>query len=121
MSQVYYVNLTSGRIVLDPKSIEAPETLKDYVIMNESSYHDYCIEQRRKLDASKLKHKEEEEAFEQAEDERIDRLSTQISTTLGISKEDAKTMVPRQHFTGTPDFSVSEKVFGDIVLPEEEG
>lgn len=121
MSVVYYVNPTSGRIVLDPKSIEAPETQADYVIMNESSYHDYCVEQRRKLDNSKKEHQEAQEAFNKAEDLRVASLVEQIATNLGITKEDAETMVPRRQFDRVPDFSVSEKVFGDIVLPEEEG
>lgn len=121
MSQVYYVNLTTGRIVLDPKTIEAPESQSDYMVMSEESYRQYCIEQRRKLDASKQEHRDAEAAFNEAEDIRVANLVDQVSTALNISRENAATMVPRRQFDGLPDFSVSEKVFGDIVLPEEEG
>lgn len=121
MSEIHYVNMKTGRIVLDPKTIEAPESQSDYIPMNEKAYRNYCVAQRRKLDKSKEEHQKAEEEFNEAETLRVNSLVDQISNTLGISKEDAETMVPRRQFDGAPDFSVSEKVFGDIVLPEEEG
>ena len=122
MSEViHYVNKETGRIVNDPATILEPEKLSDYTEMNEAEYHEYCIEQRRKLDASKEEHRKAEEAFEAKETKRINKLAKTISDNLGISLKDAKTMVPRQQYDNRPDFSVSEKVFGDIVLPEEEG
>lgn len=122
MSQeIKYVNLETGRIVIDPETIQPPEQLSDFVMMNEEQYHEYCIEQRRKLDASKEEHANAELAFNEAEDIRVNDLAQQISTSLGISVDDAKTMVTRRVYEHTPDPTVSEKVFGGIVLPEEEG
>lgn len=122
MSQeIKYVNLETGRIVIDPETIQLPEQLSNFVMMNEEQYHEYCIEQRRKLDASKEEHANAELAFNEAEDIRINDLAQQISTSLGISVGDAKTMVARRVYEHAPDPTVSEKVFGGIVLPEEEG
>ena len=118
--EIHYVNMDTGRIVSDPNTIQAPESLEDYVVMDHDTFMDYCIEQRRKLDASKEEHRQAEEAFYEAEDERVEGLAQQISDTLGISIENARTMVPRQVYQSQPDFNVSEKVFGDVVLPEEE-
>lgn len=118
--EVYYVNMDSGRIVFDPSTIQPPEVVGDYIVMNEKDFHDYCVEQRRKLDASKEEHRLAEEAFNEQEDQRVENLANQLSTSLGISIEDARTMVPRQVYHHVPDPTVSEKVFGGIVLPEEE-
>ena len=116
---VHYVNLETNRIVTDVNTIIAPDSVENYEQMNESQYQQYCIEQRRRLDASKLAHKQAYEDFQEAETERVESVATQISTTLGISIEDARLMVPRQQFQDAPDFTVSEKVFGDVALPEE--
>lgn len=118
---VKYVNLETGRIVIDPETIQPPENLGDYVVMDEAEYHEYCVEQRRKLDASKEETARAEAAFNEAEDVRVHDLAQQISSSLGISVGDAKTMVTRRVYEHVPDPTVSEKVFGGIVLPEEEG
>lgn len=117
---IKYVNLETHRVVIDPDTIQSPDDISNYVMMNKEEYHEYCVEQRRKLDASKEAHKLAEAEFNNAEDMRIANLAKQVSSSLGISLEDARSMIPRGVYKSDVDFTVSEKVFGGVVLPEEE-
>lgn len=120
MATIRYVNRDTGRIIVDTNTIEAPDSIENYQKMTPIQFEQYCIDKRRELDASKKKYQEDLEAFNNSEDKRVDEVATQISTTMGISKEDALLMVPKQQYHAVPDWSVSEKVFGGVVLPEEE-
>ena len=117
---IHYVNIDTGRIVVDPNTIEAPEKPTDYIAMDEAAFKEYAITQRRKLDEAKAEHEAAKEQFEEAESHRVENLAQQLSNSLGISIEDARIMAPAREYQAPPDFTVSEKVFGDIVLPEEE-
>ena len=117
---IKYVNLETHRVVIDPNTIQSPDDLSNYVVMNKEEYHEYCIEQRRKLDASKEAHRLAETEFNLQEDSRVEQLANQLSSGLNISLDDAKSMITRQVYKSEADFTVSEKVFGGVVLPEEE-
>lgn len=114
-----YVHKSTGRIVTDLNTIEPSDSIENYTKYSEDEYNEYLITQRRKLDESKDRIAKEEYNLNIAEDKRVAKLAAKLAKQLEITEEEAREIIPRKQVVLEPDWTVSEKIFGGVVLPEE--
>lgn len=114
-----YVHKETGRIVIDVNTLEEGESLDDYTTYEHDEFTEYLYEKRRELDAAKEKSLRDEEEFNYEEGERVALLNIKLQQTLGLTEEEASYLIVPKEMESPADFSVSEKVFGGVVLPEE--
>lgn len=119
MEDYKYVHKETGRIVIDLNTLEEGESVEDYTVYNPEEFTEYLYEQRRKLDAAKAKALEDEEKFRVEEEERVANLNRKLQGIMGLTEEEASYLIVPKQMESLADFSVSEKVFGGVILPEE--
>lgn len=119
MDNYKYVHKETGRIVIDLNTLEEGESVEDYTVYTPEEFTEYLYEKRRELDAAKEKAVADVEEFEREEAERVRLLNLKLQGIMGLTEEEASYLIVPREMESPADFSVSEKVFGGVVLPEE--
>lgn len=115
-----YVHKETGRIVVDLGTLEEGDSVDNYDTYEPAEFKEYLISKRRELDAYKEQALLEDEEFRIQEEARVNNLATVLQSQLGISEEDARSLIQPAQPPAHNSFGVSEKVFGAVILPEEE-